>query len=427
MESTSKTLFYALPSFQEKIFDSNVELLPSVDELFELELAYLEYHAVSDVERIERLSYFKSIGGQPTNHFLAYRSQSSGLTEDRSAETKTYFEEGIFSTGYATHGLFPYRGKFHPQLIKAIINIIGVGRGDIILDPMCGSGTTNVEAALMGINSFAIDASPFCRFMTKVKRDSLSLPPKALENISKRAGEYFKYFSTSKNIDKKLLEVTDDEQRKVSELALLAFLDALGYSKRVVSSTHQQLFCKVLKRYEDVVINFQKNRPASSLALGDVKILDGDALSISLGENTVDGVITSPPYSFAIDYVKNDEAQYNYFGYDIEGIRKNMIGLKGKNKDERLANYFSDMNKACLEVARVLKEGCFFVMIIGSNTNQTGGIRLEQKIIDSCSKYDLSLVKSILKPIKGLRNTMKDEYILFFQKRGKHEKCTRKI
>lgn len=55
-------------------------------------------------------------------------------------------------------------------------------------------------------------------------------------------------------------------------------------------------------------------------------------------------------------------------------------------------------------------------MIIGSNTNQTGGIRLENRIIDSCHKFGLNLVKSILKPIKGMRNTMKDEYILFFEK-----------
>ena len=40
---------------------------------------------------------------------------------------------------------------------------------------MCGSGTTNIEAALMGINSYAIDLSPFCQFMTQVKYNSLSI------------------------------------------------------------------------------------------------------------------------------------------------------------------------------------------------------------------------------------------------------------
>jgi hypothetical protein len=56
------------------------------------------------------------------------------------------------------------------------------------------------------------------------------------------------------------------------------------------------------------------------------------------------------------------------------------------------------------------------VLIIGSNTNQTGGIRLENKIIESAQKFQLNLVKTIIKPIKGIRNTMKDEHILFFEK-----------
>ena len=60
----------------------------------------------------------------------------------------------------------------------------------------------------------------------------------------------------------------------------------------------------------------------------------------------------------------------------------------------------------------------YLVIIIGSNTNQTGGIRLEETVINSAKKYDMPLVKSILKPIKGMRNTMKDEYILFFNKQG---------
>jgi len=55
-------------------------------------------------------------------------------------------------------------------------------------------------------------------------------------------------------------------------------------------------------------------------------------------------------------------------------------------------------------------------MIIGSNTNQTGGVRLEETVINSALKYDMPLIKSILKPIKGMRNTMKDEYVLIFEK-----------
>ena len=408
--------FYNMPSLLQNLFESEVELLPSVNELFELELAYLEYYCLPENDLLDRLAYFKSVDGKFTKHFLMYNHPAKALTDNRSQSTKAYFENGLFSTGYATHGLFPYRGKFHPQLIKALINIIGIEKGETILDPMCGSGTTNIEAALMGINSYAIDLSPFCQFMTKVKYSSLSIDIELLSGISNRSEQLFNFFNVD-DVKAQLQKITDYKKLKVYELALLAFLDALGYSKRVVKSSHRQLFTKVLKRYEDTVVDFILNSSKYITDLGTVNILENaTATKIPLEDGSIDGVITSPPYSFAIDYVKNDEAQLNFLGYDVDNIKGNMIGLDGKNKKERLENYFRDMERVCSEISRVLKEDKYFVMIIGSNTNQTGGIRLENKIIESCKKHNLTLVKSILKPIKGMRNTMKDEYILFFQK-----------
>jgi len=66
------------------------------------------------------------IDNQYTKHYLLYSNYDEKINENRSASTQIYFEEGQFSTGYATHGLFPYRGKFHPQLIKDLLNILGV-------------------------------------------------------------------------------------------------------------------------------------------------------------------------------------------------------------------------------------------------------------------------------------------------------------
>ncbi len=411
-----KNKFYNLPSLIERLFDRDIELLPSVSELFELELALLEYNCLPENCLLDRLAYFKSIEGKLTKHFLMYNKSIKPITNNRSVSTKRYFENGLFSTGYATHGLFPYRGKFHPQLIKALINIIGIRKGEVILDPMCGSGTTNIEAALMGINSYAIDLSPFCQFMTKVKYNSLSIDIKLLKNISDKSEELFNFFNVN-DIKRQLQKIRDNERIKVYQLALLAFLDALGYSKRVIKSDHRQLFAKVLKRYEDTVSNFILSSRKYITDLGNLEILENaTALRIPLEDNSVDGVITSPPYSFAIDYVKNDEAQLKFLGYDIDEIRSNMIGLVGRSKKERLENYFNDMEQVCSEVSRVLKRKKYFIMVIGSNTNQTGGIRLEDRIIESCKKYNLILVKSILKPIKGLKNSMKDEYILFFRK-----------
>lgn len=408
--------FYHISEVSNAIFGKDTTLLSSVNELFELELANLEYNVLSKEELAERSAFFRSVNGKPTKHFQLYSERYIALSENRSAKTKNYFENGQFSTGYATHGLFPYRGKFHPQLIKGLLNIIGIKKGEVILDPMCGSGTANIEAALLGINSYAVDSSPFCQFMTKVKFEALTINIDLLKGLLQQTEKLFDFFDV-KDVSVQLKKIKDPQKLKVYHLALLAFLDALGYSMRVTKSSHKQLFGKVLHRYKTTIFDFLNNAYYEKDKVGLVKILpESNALKLELNNESVDGVITSPPYSFAIDYVKNDEAQLKYLGYDTEVIRSDMVGLVGKNKTERLNNYFRDMEIVCSEISRVLKKGKFFIMIIGSNTNQTGGIRLENRIIESCKKYKLSLVKSILKPIKGMRNTMKDEYILFFEK-----------
>lgn len=397
-------------SIINEAFGNKVELFPSVNELFELELAHLEYKSLSGEELLERTAYIKSVDNKFSKHYLLYSNNSEKIHADRSSATQAYFEEGQFSTGYATHGLFPYRGKFHPQLIKGLINILNIQKGETILDPMAGSGTTNVEAALMGINSKAIDDSPFCQFMIKTKYEALTIDLKLLEQTKIENKKLFDFFKQG-DVLKKITKIGDDNKIKIYNLAFLAFLDALGYSKRVVKLNHEQLFDKVLPRYIETVKSFLSNKYFDQNKIGNLNVLsDSDALNIKLDNNSVDCVITSPPYSFAIDYVENDKDQLEFLGYDTTELKNRLIGLKGKTKNQKLENYFADMDSFCLQVSKVLKKGKYFVLIIGSNTNQTGGIRLEEKVINSANKYNMPLVKSILKPIKGMRNTMKEEY-----------------
>lgn len=403
-------------SIINEAFGNKVELFPSVNELFELELAHLEYKSLSDEQLLERTAYIKSVNNKFSKHYLLYSNNSEKIRADRSSATKAYFEEGQFSTGYATHGLFPYRGKFHPQLIKGILNILNVQKGDVVLDPMAGSGTTNIEAALMGIDSMAIDVSPFCQFMIKTKYEALTIDLKLLEQTKIENKKLFDFFKQG-DVLNRISKISDANKTKIINLAFLAFLDALGYSKRVAKSNHDQLFDKVLPRYIETVKSFLSNQYFEQKKIGNLEILsDSDALNIKLESNSVDCVITSPPYSFAIDYVENDKEQLEFLGCDTNELKNKLIGLKGKTKTQKLENYFADMDSFCLQVSKVLKKGKYFVLIIGSNINQTGGIRLEEKVIDSAKKYDMTLVKSILKPIKGMRNTMKEEFVLIFQK-----------
>ncbi|GAB1416333.1 hypothetical protein MASR2M117_17390 [Paludibacter sp.] len=403
-------------SIINEAFGKKVELFPSVNELFELELAHLEYKLLSREQLLERTAYIKLVDNKFSKHYLLYSNNSERIHADRSSATQAYFEEGQFSTGYATHGLFPYRGKFHPQLIKGLINILNIQKGETILDPMAGSGTTNIEAALMGFDSKAIDVSPFCQYMIKTKYDALTINPKVLEKTKFDSKKIFDFFKQG-DVLNRLIQIGDENKIKIYNLAFLAFLDALGYSKRVVKSNHEQLFDKVLPRYIETVKSFLSNQYFDQNKIGNLNILlDSDALNIKLDKNSIDCVITSPPYSFAIDYVENDKDQLDFLGYDTTELKNRLIGLKGKTKNQKLENYFTDMDSFCLQVSKVLKKGKYFVLIIGSNTNQTGGIRLEETVINSAKKYEMPLVKSILKPIKGMRNTMKEEYVLIFEK-----------
>lgn len=103
------------------LFPSGRQLIPNLNDIYELELAFYENHILSDAELVRNGAYFSVIGGQHTHHFLMCAGEPLKLPNDSSSRLKSFFEKNIFRTGYATHSLFPYRGKFHPQMITTIV------------------------------------------------------------------------------------------------------------------------------------------------------------------------------------------------------------------------------------------------------------------------------------------------------------------
>lgn len=398
----------------EKLFPIDYQLIGGTDEIFELNFALWEYENLNKENLIKRSAYFKSVEGKPTIHYQTCNLQNlEEIHRNSSLRTKAFFLNGKYSTGYATHSLFPYRGKFHPQMIRALLNMMSVKPGDIVLDPMSGSATLSVEANLMGIDSIAVDVSPFCCLMGRVKTFALNLDSKKLNQITNDQEKIFGKLNKPKVPDY-FIKNSNDESKPYYQVILLAYLDAVGFARRSSKSLNI-LFPVVLNRYVATIKNFQTAREKLDIQIGKSKIIEDSALNLPLEDDEIDGVITSPPYSFAIDYVDNDKPQLEYLGYEPAKLKENMIGLQGRGISEKLELYFNMLDKVFKELARVTKKGSKTIFIVGTNDIQTKGVRLETKIKELAERQKFKFLFEILKPIKGLQNTMKEEYILIFE------------
>ena len=73
------------------------------------------------------------------------------------------------STRYSLHCLHEYKGRFNPQVVRAIGNIIQLDRDALVLDPFCGSGTVLLESAHIGWNAVGLDLNPLAVMIANAK------------------------------------------------------------------------------------------------------------------------------------------------------------------------------------------------------------------------------------------------------------------
>jgi len=408
-------VFWAYRNNENLPKNKQLILLDNVQFIYELALAELELQSLGvhfevtnglrefkllDAEDIETLrrkvAYFKFVKGNYTDYFYIIQKNITRSVNQ-----------------YLTHWIYPYKGKFHPQMIRALLNIINLNYGDTVLDPFIGSGTTAVEAQLLGINCIGIDISPLCVLQSKVKTESISVLSEIINHKDEMTKKITHALFNQKNKDlDKVIDLIKNE--KVRNFYKMAKLVAISDNARR-GREFGKAFIKNLELMISSVSDYCNIVKKLNLKLGNIDIKIGDSRKLPLDKESIDGIVTSPPYSIALDYVVNDAHALRELGYDLPKIREEFIGVRGRG-EERINLYNQDMKKSLEEMLRVLKPKKYAVIVIGNATYLGQEVKTVEFTINYAEKIGFKLVKNIDKIIFGLYNVMQKENILIFQK-----------
>lgn len=243
-----------------------------------------------------------------------------------------------------THGFHKYPAKYIPQIPRWALKKYLNGNTKNVLDPFCGSGTTNVETILSGHNSFGIDIDPLSVLIAKVKTTKINndLIEKYFneinEKIKQKNNPFFKpacltinHWFKPEYIDvlsilRELINKIDNSD--IRELFIICFSSILRRvsnadnesQKAYVSHTKIKepenplpLFISQLKYYKDRIIQF--NNATTSNLVNKIILADSSkALSQIFENEKFDLAITSPPYIKAIDYIYNQMVELFWIG-----------------------------------------------------------------------------------------------------------------
>lgn len=339
------------------------------------------------------------------------------------------------------HDLHVYKGKFFPRFVRSLIvsETSLENRGEqIILDPFVGSGTAAIEAALLGFQSIGIDIDNLACLISESKINLLensfdSVQKSVLKfygNETKPNGDYAlpfwmsRKFERSGNLEEKHYyekQITDWIE-KINSLTedksffQIAVSDALTrkFNVRMMGTGVGRFALEIQKTTIDRLVeqNIKFTLKCSQI-IGLLKniyhieiekpcFINGTATKIDLPNESVDFIITSPPYlpasSGRENYLIGKSISLTALGLMSEGeigaAEKQSVGsMKNQNgssdnlpqavfelhdwlfKDELRSikaqptlAYYQDLKKSLKESFRVLKRGSKAVFIIGKET-----------------------------------------------------------
>ena len=347
-----------------------------------------------------------------------------------------------------------------------------------VLDPFCGTGTVLLEAALSGRNALGADANPLAELITGGK--TVYIPKEQLQETLKtildKAKRFRKtvehpeaiavWYSASSlrqlsNLQRAISEIDDERQKTFFELCFSGVTRKVSFADPSISvpvhwnperfSSNRLRKEEVSKKLEmlqtvNVYDKFETVCKANidrvhtlrgQIAEGvTARIVSKDARQLGLADNSVDMILTSPPYAGAQKYIRASWLNLYWLNRvkieDIRELKTHNIGREDYRKEEiyeaytgitaadivlkelykngntfrafLAANYLNEMKVALDESIRVLRKDGYMVIVIGNNTVckrqfdtqdylttylVSKGMKLQYKLIDDIKSYGL--------------------------------------
>ncbi len=340
-----------------------------------------------------------------------------------------------------------------------------------VLDPMAGSGSTLVAARKLGHTGHGVDIDPLAvlmsrsatasyrrhrldglgaRVLTKAQEIRADLPrtsvPTMLE-ASEEEKRFVRYWFPNNSqrelfcLRQAIREESQDALRNVAWATFSSLIIAKATSVSYAIDIPRSRPHKDESREIDPPFELWKRRftqVVNRLPFLDKKteaaeprIERGDARYLRHAKNSVDLVLTSPPYLNAVDYLRGHKFSLLWMGHALSSLRRtrsSMIGCeRGMWKpnglppsveldlteaidEERtraiIRRYLSDLRYSILEMKRVVRPGGLIAIVLGPSIldrEQFDSIEITRLLAKSAN---LGFVAGVLRPLKKTRRSL---------------------
>jgi hypothetical protein len=313
------------------------------------------------------------------------------------------------------HRWFVFPHSYAPELVGWLVEELGLEQGKTVLDPFCGAGTTLVEAEARGLVPIGVDLLPVAVLASsaKVVRPSSS----ELRSARLRAVQAARSAHALKPRSDLLRRALTPTAHGRLAAALNSSEGAAAHCVRLAVLSIARRFSKLIadggwlreaeadlpprqipEALDDALRRMEEDVRSIGAGEGGV-VRRGDARALPLADESVDAVITSPPYPNRHDYTRVFAVELELgfaLGDSVKDLRyaalhshpearpprqpskyepskalsREVAQVSENHPDPRiprmLKGYFADMCLVMNEFARVLRKGGVGALIVGN-------------------------------------------------------------